>query len=77
MTDKKDGGPAYPGIGEQGGHQVHKSGMSLRDYFAGQALVAHGGWLEKQPSNDPSVSWVVASRAYAIADAMIAERDKE
>ena len=60
----KDGGPAFP---SRHGH----TGMSLRDWFAGmamQALITKGY----------SQHWgVISERAHAIADAMLAEREKE
>jgi hypothetical protein len=43
-------------------------GMTLRDYFAGQALVAG---VENGHTYE-----IMASRCYEIADAMIAERAK-
>lgn len=49
-------------------------GMTLRDYFAGQALAGFAG---SQSAN--VYSWVedrVARSAYEIADAMLAERAK-
>ena len=47
-------------------------GMSLRDYFAAQGLPA----LISRPRAD--VAWAeVATTAYSIADAMLAERAKE
>jgi len=54
------------------------SGMDLRDYFAGQALA---GGLEQGVENDMQTNWWhsperIAKRAYAIADAMMEERDK-
>ena len=60
---KPDGGPAFP-QDEFGGVK----GMSLRDYFAGQALTraTSNGWPAKE----------IASWAYEIADAMLAEREK-
>lgn len=44
-------------------------GMTLRDWFAGQALPA-----VMEDYFEPAV---IAERAYQIADAMQAERDKE
>jgi len=64
---KNNGGPAFPVEGFE-----KDEGMSLRDYFAGQALigiVAHnnglGGIWEK-----------AAEHAYRAADAMIEARDE-
>lgn len=77
MREKKDGGPAYPSsnevsVGEfvTGGH----AGMTLRDYFAGQALA---GMLAKRIVDYSNGFGVEESYlAYQIADAMLAERDK-
>lgn len=70
---KETGGMAFPNCA---GNQIFAPGMTLRDYFAGQALAgltaAHdttGGWTG-------TVETGCAQEAYAIADAMIAERDK-
>jgi hypothetical protein len=66
MSDKiKDGGQAFPSS------EYH--GMTLRDWFAGQALA---GLFADAPLN-PDVLWSDVSRAaYEVADAMIAERGK-
>lgn len=53
-------------------------GMTLRDYFAGQALA---GNLEQGVENDMHSGWwhdssKIAQRAYAIADAMLKARGK-
>ena len=76
--DKRDGGPAYPAHlrGNTGTDSVSfqsSSGMSLRDYFAGQALAG----LMAMPSLDLKANNAqLAGVAYSLADAMIAERDK-
>ena len=63
MADTPEtGGPAFPPAGSL---QVV---MTLRDWFAGQALV--GPSASKQASEA-----AVARDAYAIADAMLAERN--
>ncbi len=66
MSEKPDGGPAFPLP------DYTRSGMTLQDWFAGEALqglVANGNVrLERLP--------VVARVAYEYADAMIAERNK-
>lgn len=68
-----DGGQAFPG-GVSAGYdpregKEHHSGMSLRDYFAGQALacIASGNYGEFA---------IMASDAYLIADAMLEERSQ-
>ena len=73
MTDRHDGGPAYPikGRGAFDLEMVQSEGMSLRDWFAGQALhkgVVNGEW-------DTSIQWR-AKCAYEIADAMLAARSE-
>jgi hypothetical protein len=63
-----DGGPAFPvslpGWGDNGA-----SGMTRRDYFAGQALAGMGALIKQIRPGDEEV---VAIAAYAMADAMIA-----
>jgi hypothetical protein len=67
---KPNGGPAYPSeqTETQGGkwNPTHRSGMTLRDWFAGQAL-------NQATSKYPDLDDAVAS-AYKVADAMIEER---
>ena len=70
-TPKHDqSGPAFP-ISQTNYHP----GMTLRDYFAGQALT---GWI--CGTRDPeATSWEPrwwAREAYKTADAMLAERNK-
>ena len=53
--------------------------MTLRDHFAGQAipgLVSLGSDLENTLEELDTQADVVASQAYAIADAMLKERSK-
>jgi hypothetical protein len=57
---KKDGGTAFPESDEQ------SNGMTLRDYFAGQAM---GYILDKSATVTDA-----AKLAYRYADAMIEER---
>jgi hypothetical protein len=84
---KEDGGPAYP-IDAYGESRLDPSwGMSLRDYFAGQALIAlvWGSFteigqdaLKKARDNKTAkgAGEVFAVASYEYADAMLAERDK-
>ena len=48
-------------------------GMTLRDYFAGQALVALGG--HKAVTNR-GIAWLV-NHAYMVADGMLVARELE
>lgn len=49
------------------------SGMSLRDYFAGQALVRLADFPANEENPAP-FNRATAAQAYALADAMIAAR---
>lgn len=77
MIDRYDGGPAYPSHGSMG--EVVHTGKTLRDEFAGTALLGLMGrlWADpatgKEPDNLLSI-WAASS--YAMADAMLAERAK-
>lgn len=62
----KTGGPAFPRP------YAGDSGMTLRDYFAGQALC---GYLASH-SMDVAELRDAAQYAYAYADAMLTEREK-
>ena len=64
---KSDGKQAFPtGNPTHGGNP----GMTLRDWFAGQALVG----LVASPATDNCTFGSVASSAYGYADAMLKER---
>jgi hypothetical protein len=70
-----NGGPAFPVEGQGAFGPITKSaGMSLRDYFAGQAILGTqvNAW-EDCLTVDQNAK-VVATWAYAIADAMLAVR---
>jgi len=80
MSDKpNDGGPAFPfvAVSEATGQPINgcfDPGMSLRDWFAGQALaglLASGVAAARGQTCED-----VAEIAYANADAMLAERAK-
>lgn len=66
-------GENLPGGGRsEVGQRFIGTGMSLRDWFAGQALV---GELSAWAGMDTSLSAdMVADRAYQVADAMLAAR---
>lgn len=89
MDKVEDGGPAFPVVAEGGeGSGLHPDrwdGMTLRDYFAGQALAAvisvtssgmhtpRGLYSEpRNPSMD--IREAMARDAYDIADAMLLAR---
>lgn len=79
----RDGGPAFPipRVWNQDRSEVSQwedPGMSLRDYFAGQALIA----LFSQEANPNGHGWApgdrnnAAQEAYALADAMLVARER-
>ena len=70
MTKKYDGGPAFPSENEDYG--VSAAGMSLRDYFAGQAIA--GSAVDTSPQSRYSKKYI-SNFAYEIADQMLAQRD--
>ena len=76
MTDNiDDGGPAFP----RPGFYLHH-GMSLRDWFAGQALPAviaatsAGQHMPATRDSDTHIAFAITRGAYFIADAMLAAR---
>lgn len=86
-----NGGPAFPSFhservyndnADRIGHPeyVPVGGMSLRDYFAGQALVGISQSLhvdiEEEPYDAP-IPLAVAELAYSVADAMLKARGAE
>lgn len=78
---KGNGGPAFPRPkspkGEYTDSEVPgaQTGMSLRDYFAAKALPGLMGRSWSPLTGDDLVNqWAVS--AYAMADAMLAEREK-
>lgn len=67
-----DGGPAFPFVKPENWNEVGY-GMSLRDYFAGQAiagLMAAGEYNESREGYSRN-----AKDAYEIADAMLKARE--
>jgi hypothetical protein len=65
--------PAFP-------HE-HRTGMTLRDYFAAQAMTGAQIWdavLNKKNAYFSQVNGcnALAETAYAVADAMLKEREK-
>lgn len=77
MSDKiKDGGAAFPQISELGDIAVTSPGMTLRDWFAGQALVGiiNACALDTRRDGERTEN-MFARKAFSIADAMIAARE--
>jgi hypothetical protein len=71
----KTGGSAFPVAPDT---YYHQEGMTLRDYFAAKAMQ---GWLasfsceSRHPTESGGAKYVAAA-SYAMADAMLAERNK-
>jgi len=76
MSNINDGGPAFPAEIEwqnQYGSGIEKhQGMTLRDYFAGQALV---GLLAQPPAEPEFGAHYFAMSSYLTADAMLTARE--
>jgi hypothetical protein len=76
----EDGGPAYPATVATGiaNLTTDHPGMSLRDWFAGQALAGIMGpnydWFTSGPSETGSRAHEAAHFAYSLADAMLEAR---
>lgn len=88
MTDKDNGGSAFPGpsFTKSGHPSGHDMGMTLRDWVAGQCMAHAFGSLSETPldkENGETVeaamfrTWMtVAKSALIAADAFIAARSK-
>jgi hypothetical protein len=77
MPNPTDCGPAFPtqNEGQIGPSTYHYEGMSLRDYFAGQALAGLcASACDSQSMSRTPAPQTMANRAYAYADAMLAHR---
>ena len=77
-----DGGPAFPTLKSLHGYTDRDgqcfsaesaSGLSLRDWFAGQAL-AGCNWAKIDSAESTLFEDLVARMCYGIADAMLAKR---
>ena len=75
MSQTNNGGPAFPIASCD---RILRHGMSLRDYFAGQALAGLLANPELATDAEFTAKWsYVAKWSYLNADAMLAERQKE
>ena len=75
MSEQQDGGPAFPVIFEHSDGTSEQHGLSLRDYFAAEALppvtyVCRYDALEDGESRAD----LFARKAYEMADAMLKAR---
>ncbi len=71
---EKNGGPAFPGFDPNSEAPKPTEGMSLRDYFAGQALVGicANSYTPWAPDAADIADSDLAKAAYDLADAMLA-----
>lgn len=82
MTDMKQ--PAFPQGRKWVDHNGRtgrdiEGGMTLRDWFAGQALVSMGTWMPPSATGKLNADEALRQRAdwaYRQADAMMAEKEK-
>jgi hypothetical protein len=75
-TPINDGGPAFPNRGDNTPANQIYDGMSLRDYFAGEALAGYLA-LPEPGQAPPLTKWshkIIAEGCYMMADAMLAAR---
>jgi hypothetical protein len=72
MSNKNDGGPAFPCGYHPEGNSADQQGMTLRDWFAGQALA---GLCASTTHDDSPGTALLATWAYQQADAMLKARD--
>lgn len=96
MNIKDDGGAAFPGFSHTEGHgpmrqgpngwETFQPGITIRDYFAAQAMQA---WVSKSAFSDDAEKMLkkvgikpaqaeafLAMLSYSMADAMLTERAK-
>ena len=72
MSETNTGGPAFP---VSAGHEVYSSGMTLRDWFAGQVILA--AWQSRNVGEYEGDTSDIAACAFQLADAMIAQSQKQ
>jgi hypothetical protein len=76
-----DGGKAFPSDFEWPNGRFIEGGMSLRDWFAGMALplLANDVLLKATDQAFPNDSTrvAIAKYAYAVADSMLAQRERK
>lgn len=77
MTTKDTGGPAFPTYeSNRDGHiYCTGAGLDLRDYFAAKAMQANMEMLSNVSLPDWNAE--IARLSYLVADAMLAERNKQ
>lgn len=69
--------PAFPQTKSVGQISMTEGGMSLRDYFAGQALIGAALEVADNGHEVASLAKGMAVSAYQIADAMLIAREQK
>ncbi len=82
VMEKDDGGPAFPESEfdippESGASYASHGGMTLRDWFAGQAIVGSTSAADDTGNIPDETIKSMAVDAYKIADAMLLARSSE
>lgn len=79
MSEIKTGGPAFPteNARQTGNTTWHYEGMTLRDYFAVQAVSQIIATCANDTTHGMSKADYFAGRAYEIADAMLKARGQQ
>ena len=87
MSENRDGGPAFPTamtattnnpVGDGRTLQTHygsQAGMTLRDYFAAQAMAGCISNYESPINRNPKMIKMMAEYCYSCADYMISAKE--
>jgi hypothetical protein len=76
MSGRDDGGPAFAGGVIPDNGSPMQTGMSLRDWFAGQWVAGLASATPLMTEQHRADATNLAKWAYGMADAMLAERSK-
>ena len=71
MTEKNNGGPAFPCV--DGVANIYQPGMSLRDYFAAKAMQG----ISANPECNERTFDEISEISYRQADAMLKAREEK
>ena len=71
--NKDTGGPAFP---SENMATSHRSGMTLRDYFAAKAMQGYMVGLKPAQDIGPDMQDRIAEGMYSMADAMLKAREE-
>lgn len=76
MSEKNDIPMYFPQLLQCGDKAISSGGVSLRDWFAGQALAGAMACSDEAVMSKEQAAFI-ATEAYLMADAMLAERSKQ